>query len=146
MDLETLRECINNLGCELVEVKCHDAASGWTGTDLYVKSKENGLYLNKTGEFKDTETQWGTFNISGNGFQHQSETYDSGYKYVSQAVKGLALDLILLQEMTNPFSALDRLYNSIDYDKKDKYVVAAYDTVRKGISEYIKHSQGDSYE
>lgn len=146
MDLETLRECINNLDCELVEKKCYDAASGWTGKDLYVKSKKNGLYLHENGKFEDVEPKWQTFNISSNGYQHQSETYDSGYKYVSQAVKGLALDLILLQEMSSPLSALERLFNSIEPNKKDKYVNTAYVTVKEKLNDYMKYLYGEDHE
>ncbi|MBC6128086.1 hypothetical protein HCA00_04720 [Listeria booriae] len=50
---------------EIVNKKCHDAQSGWTGMNRYVRDR-NG-FLNENGEYTD-EPSWGTIDLSLNGY------------------------------------------------------------------------------
>lgn len=100
MNRELLKTLISDLDCELVESGCYDARSGWSGTDLYVKRNSDGMFLSEEGLFNHNEPKWATFNISVNGYAHQSKDYDEGYEYVRKAVNGVA-DNLVKQKETN---------------------------------------------
>lgn len=134
MKLEALKDALGYIGCSLVEKKCYDAQSGWTGTDMYVNQISTGLYLHKNGKFEDKDIQYNTYNVSINGYIHTSAQYDEAYDYIKSAVNGTAVDLLLRQKLSSPASCLSIIYDAVPSDKKqDTEVRMAYDILREFV-------------
>ncbi|EUJ29619.1 hypothetical protein [Listeria cornellensis] len=81
IDYREFANFIKEKGIVIVESKCHDPSSGWTGKNMYVRDAKG--FLNEDGTYSEKPTR-GTIDLSENGYCFDTRFIGGNYDKIKE--------------------------------------------------------------